>query len=70
MSNPNVVIDNHEVVIISIKEETGFLSSGEWTVTTATKSSMGCTGFFKVSKGSVSVNSSQNGESFNYSVHW
>ena len=24
MSNPNVVIDNHEVVIISIKEETGF----------------------------------------------
>jgi len=70
MSNPNVIIDNPEVVIISIEKDTGFLSSGDWTVKTSTKSQMNVTGFFKVGKNTVNGNSSQNGESFNYSVHW
>ena len=64
MSVPNVVIDNPEVVILSIKED-----GGELIVTVAEKSQMHSTRWFKISKDELGGNSSVGNETFDYRVY-
>jgi hypothetical protein len=65
VTTPTIVIDNPEVVIISIKEN----NRGGWTSKLTTRSRMGSTSLLHISNNTMGGNGSVNGERFNYEVH-